>query len=249
MARVKLSAILVGITGRYGGSVFRPWKGITVLSALQTQVHNPNTALQAMYRTILAAVTRAWGALTVAKKQDWGTTADYLTNLWDAQENPIGYTGPITTPRGPFTPLGACLAVHSLMASIGEWTPGDALSSAPLSSTAPVAPMTLEATGDNEGVILTWVDPADWGGTVGKVRIWARTEDNKCYPQLVATVAAAAETYTITGLRGAGAAGEVITLAELVTGDLFIGVDAVNAEGLRSAPSNVVQFKFVAPTP
>jgi hypothetical protein len=247
MARVKLSAILVGITGRYGGSVFRPWKGLTVLSALQTQVHNPNTVLQAMYRAVLAAVTRAWSALSVAKKQDWGTVADYLTNLWDTQENPVGYTGPITTPRGPFTPLGACLAVHSLLHTIAAWDPGDVLKSPPLSSVAPVAPTVLAASGDNAGVILTWADPSDWGGTTGKVRIWARTEDGKCYPQLIATAAAAAETYTITGLRGAGAAGEVITLAELVSGDLFIGIDAVNGEGLRSAPSNVVQFKFAAP--
>ena len=168
MARVKLSAILVGITGRYGGSVFRPWKGLTVLSALQTQVHNPNTLLQNTYRTILAYVSKAWGKLTVEKKQDWGTVADYLTGVWDAQENPVGYTGPITVPRGPFTPLGACLACHSLAASVGKWTPGTALNAAPLEARTPVAPAMLAATGDTDGVILTWVDPPDWGGRPAK---------------------------------------------------------------------------------
>ena len=81
------------------------------------------------------------------------------------------------------------------------------------------------------------------------MRVWARTEDGKCYPQLIHSVAAAAETYTIVSLRGAGAAGELIALDELGNPDLFISVDAVNGEGLRSAPSNVVQFKVPTPTP
>jgi hypothetical protein len=244
MARVKLSAIIVGITGRYGGSVFRPWKGLTVLSALQTQVHNPDTPLQKQYRTCLSFVSKQWHKLTVAVKDQWGTVAAYLTEQWDPGENPVGFAGPITTPRGPFTPLGAVVAIHSLLRSIGTWAPGDALVTPPVGLVAPTAPENLAGSGDNTGIILTWAAPTNWGGTAGKVRIWARTEDNRAYPQLLAVVPGATLTYTITGLRTTGGAGNTITLAKLISGQLLVCLDAVCAEGYRSAPSNVLQIRF-----
>ena len=66
MARAKLSALLVSLAGRYGGGVFRNWKGITVLAVLPNSVGNPATEKQTEIRAILTCASKLWGLLTSA---------------------------------------------------------------------------------------------------------------------------------------------------------------------------------------
>jgi len=244
-ARVKLSAIFTSIAGRYGGGVFRNWKGLTVLGVLPDSVSNPQTVEQVKARGLLACTTKKWKPLSVIVKDAWATVAAYLTEQWDNFENEVGTHTVIRTPRGPYTALGAMVSVHALLGSCDAWDCEDAVTSAPSSVTAPSMIMDCGVTGTTAGLVVTWTDPSEWGanGTAGYVRIWAKSEDGVFFAQMNAFVAAAAETYTITALTPVGGGGPV----PLRPGLYFVQVDAINAEGLRNAPSNV--FRFVAADP
>lgn len=245
MARVKLSALFTSISGRYGGGVFRNWKGLTVLGVLPDSVFNPNTVLQGKSRALLACTSKIWSSLTVAVKDAWAEVAVSLSEQWGNYENEVGSHTVIRTPRGPFTALGALVSVHSLLGSCDDWECGDATEDAPTGVTAPSLPTDCSASGTTAGLVVTWTDPSTWGtnGSAGKVRIWAKSEDGTFFAQLTSCVAAAAETYTITEMVPAGGSGPVPLRKDMY----FVQVDAINAEGMRSAPSNV--FRFELPDP
>ncbi len=245
MARVLLSALFTSIAGRYGGGVFRNWKGLNVLAVLPDSVSNPQTAKQVKARGLLTCATKKWAPLAYAVKETWATVASYLTEQWDNYNNEVGSHTVIRTPRGPFTALGALMSVHSLLGSVDAWDCEDALEAAPVGVTAPAQPMNLSVSGDTAGLVCVWDDPASWGadGTAGHVRVWARDESGLFFAQLNQSVAAAAETATITELVPTG--GEApIGLKERL---YFVQVDAVNAEGLRSAPSAVFKIDVIDP--
>jgi len=99
------------------------------------------------------------------------------------------------------------------------------------------------ASGDTTaGLTVTWSDPSTWGqdATAGKVRVFIKSEDGNFHAQLAGVAAAAAETITITQLKPRGGGG----LMDLTRGVYHIQLDAVNAEGLRCAPSAVVEFSL-----
>ena len=245
MARVKLSALFTSIAGRYGGGVFRNWKGLTVLGVLPDSVRNPNTAGQVKARGLLTCTTKKWQALTVAVKDAWGTVGVYLSEQWDNFENEVGTHQVIRTPRGPYTALGAMVSVHSLLGSVDAWDCEDAVIPAPASVTAPAQPLELAVSGTTAGLVCVWNDPASWGnnGHAGNVRIWAKNEVGTFFAQMAGFAAGAVETFTITELTPVGGGGAI----PLTEGLYFIQADAVNAEGLRSAPSAVVRFVAADP--
>lgn len=245
MARAKLSALLTDLTGRYGGGVFRSWKGITTLSALPSSVENPNTAKQSDVRAMLSYASKLWAGLGSAARNDWEAVAAYLSEQWNNLANEVGSHRVIRTPRGPFTAIGAMTSVVNLLYSIGDFALGDAAPSAPISVTAPMQPTALALSGDTSGLVVTWTDPDTWGnlGHPGAVRIWVKSDDGVFFPQLSVSEDVAVETTTITELvpRGGGAA------VSLTEGYYFVQADAVNAEGLRSAPSAVAEIALDAP--
>lgn len=245
MARVKLSAIFTSIAGRYGGGVFRNWKGLTVLGVLPDSVFNPNTVLQCKARGLLSCVSKLWSAFSVVVKDQWAEVAVSLSEQWGNYENEVGSHTVIRTPRGPYTALGALVSAHALLGSCDVWECGDAAIAAPVGVTAPSQPTNCSVSGTTAGLVVVWDDPASWGtnGTAGTVRVWAKSEDGTFFAQLADCVAAAAETYTITELVPQGGSGAVPLRKDMY----FVQLDAVNAEGIRSAPSNV--FRFEAPDP
>lgn len=244
-ARVKLSALITSISGRYGGGVFRNWKGITVLGVLPDSVFNPNTVLQAKARTLLGCTSKLWSGFTVAVKDAWAEVAVTLSDQWDNYENEVGSHTVIRTPRGPYTALGAMVSCHSLLGSCDEWECGDAAITAPTGVTAPSQPMDVSVSGTTAGMVVTWSDPSSWGtnGTACSVRVWAKSEDGTFFAQLADCVAATTETLTITQLVPQGGSAPVTLRKDMY----FVQLDAINEEGMRSAPSAV--FRFELPDP
>jgi len=247
MARVKLSAIFTSIAGRYGGGVFRNWKGLTVLGILPDSVSNPQTEKQVKARGLLACTTKKWKPLSVVVKDAWATVAAYLTDQWDNYENEVGTHTVIRTPRGPFTALGAMVSVHGLLGSVDLWDCDSAVIAAPASCTGPSMIMDLAVTGDTNGLVCTWSDPSEWGANAhaGMVRIWVKSEDGVFFAQMDGSVIATSETYSITTLTPVGGGGAV----PITEGLYFVQVDALNDVGLRNAPSNVFRFVAGAPPP
>jgi hypothetical protein len=247
MARVKLSALFTSIAGRFGGGVFRNWKGLTVLGVLPDSVHNPNSDQQVKFRGLLTCISKKWSALSIAVKEQWATVAIYLTEQWGNYENEVGSHVVIRTPRGPYTALGALVTAHSLLGSTGNWTCTDALLAPPVGFTAPAQPLGLAATGDTDGIICTWDDPASWGDGAGDgdVRIWAKSEDGTFFAQLSGSAAGGVETYTITELTPVGGTQG----APLRPGLYFVQADAVSDPGFRSPPSAVFKIVIADPVP
>jgi hypothetical protein len=243
MARVTLSALITSIAGRYGGGVFRAWKGLTVLGVLPSTVHNPNSVKQVKVRELLAYLSKQWTILTFLVKDEWDAVAAYLTDQWGNYTNEVGSHIVIRTPRGPYTGLDALVACHSLLGGCSLYSTGQPLISAPVGVGAPTCPIDVAAVGDTDGIIVTWLDPLSWGpnGTIGKVRVWAKSEDGTFFAQFVACVAAATLTFTITDMVPVGGA----TPVQIRPGPYFIQMDAINVEGLRSAPSAVVRTIIV----
>ncbi len=241
MARVKLSALFTSIAGRYGGGVFRNWKGTTVLAVLPDSVANPSTVKQQGARAILTFASKIWGGLTSALRSDWRAVAVALSEQWADFGNPVGSRTLVYPPRGPFTGLGALTSVCGLLHTAGTFDPGDATPTAPVAVGAPGIPLLGTISGDTAGLIIPWTDPASWGnnGSAGHVRVWVKSEDGTFFTQIAAVEAAAAETTTITTLtpRGGGA------LTALREGFYRVQLDAINAEGLRGAPSAIAEFR------
>jgi len=245
MAVVKLSALFTSIRGRYGGGVFRNWKGKTVLGALPSSVSNPSTADQEKARNILAVASKSWSSLIAATRSQWRAVAVALSEAWKDFGNPVGERSLIYPPRGPYTGLGALTSVAGLLGSVDDWEPGDAMPAAPVNVSSPAIPSLKTLSGDTTvGLTIPWIDPADWGinGTAGWVRVFVRDEQGFHHTQLVGFGAAGVETLTITEMkpRGGGVA------APLSVGVYVVQLDAVNAEGLRSAPSAIKEFLLPA---
>ena len=247
MARVKLSAIFTSISGRFGGGVFRNWKGLKVLSVLQDYVYNPSTNKQTAVRELLAYVTKQWHTLTQAEKSQWNQVAVYLTDMWDGQDNPSWGPKVCRSPRGPFTPIGAFMGAHSLAHSIGEWDSGDALIPAPVGKTASSQPIITSVTGDTDGVIIAFDDPNTWGAGAhgGFVRVWCMYTNGAFFSQFAGFVAGGVGTITITQLVPRGGRDFV----EMEVGELAIQLDAVNDQAIRSAPSDLEFFQVAEPIP
>ena len=247
MARVKLSGMFTRISGRLGGSVFRNWKGITVMSNLPDSVAQHDSPQQAKYREILAYCSKQWQQLGAADRNVWLSTADYLTEQWDPASNPVGENNVIRLPRGPYTGIAAMVSAHSLLASVDAWDTTMADVDPTIGGRAPSQPTGLALSGDTAGLIVDWTDPALWGEmcTAGYVRVWVVSTDLTYFTQLAAFEVATTETTTITELRISGSGG-VEPLAECA---YLVQVDAVNAEGYRSAPSAVEYIRLAAPAP
>ncbi len=245
MARVKLSAIFTSIAGRFGGGVFRNWKGTTVLSALPSSVDNPSTARQEKSRDILGDLSKLWGTLTTEVRDQWRAVAVALTEQWQGVGNPVGARTLIYPPRGPYTGLGALTSVGGLLGSVDVFVPGGGAPTAPVGVTAPTIPALGTLSGTTAGLVIPWDDPASWGslGTAGKVRVFVKSEDGTFHTQLAAFEAAAAETTTITRLRPRGGGLSI----PLTIGYYIVQLDAVNAEGLRSAPSAIAEIRLIDP--
>jgi len=241
MAVVKLSALFTSIRGRYGGGVFRNWKGKTVLGALPSSVANPSTVAQEKARNILATITKIWSTLIAARRSEWRAVASALTEAWKDYGNPVGARCIIYPPRGPYTGLGALTSVAGLLGSVDDWDPGDATPDAPVNITSPSIPVLGTLSGDTTaGLTIPWTDPAEWGinGHAGWVRVFVKNEQGFYHTQLVGFAAAVTETLTITEMRPRGGG----ALAPLAEGVYVVQLDAVNAEGLRSAPSAIGEF-------
>lgn len=242
MARVGLAAIITSIAGRYGGGVFRDWKGTTVLGILPESVRNPSTAKQVTARNFLAVISKLWSTLTAEARGQWDSVAAYLTSQWENYTNPVGVRTVIKVPRGPFSGLTAMSSVHCLLGGIGLWNGAAPAKAAPVGVTAPSVPTGISVSGDTDGISVAFTVPTSWGtdGTAGKVRVWAMSEDGTFFAQLVNYNTVGPITFTRLRSSGSG-----ISLP-LVPGWYYIQLDAINAEGLRSMPSEVVLFDCAA---
>ena len=231
------------MAGRYGGGVFRNWKGLTVLGVLPSSVRNPGTARQVQARDVVAVISKAWSRLTAAARAQWADVAAYLTSQWQNYTNEVGTDAVIKVPRGPFGPLTALTAIHGLLQSVGAWGPHEPIVDAPVGMTGPSAPRSLTLSGDTDGLIATVSAPADWGdnATAGNIRVWVKSEDGTFFAQLAKY--GAAGPFTITTLHSSGSGIAI----PLTPGWYFVQCDAVNAEGLRGTPGAVEKINLAAP--
>lgn len=246
-ARVGLSALFTSIAGRYGGGVFRNWKGLTVLGVLPDRVFNPNSAKQAKARGLLSCTSKKWSGLAVAVKGSWSAVATYLTEQWDNFQNEVGTHIVIRTPRGPYTALGAVVSTHSLLGSCNGWDCEMGLIPPPVGTTAPGIPAELSCSGDTDGIVCVWTDPFEWGEEAEEymIRVWCKSEDGVFFAQMDTFIAAGVETATITNLVPAGDTHN----APLIPGLYFVQLDAVNSKGFRGGPSAVFDLDIAAPEP
>ena len=146
----------------------------------------------------------------------------------------------IYPPRGPYTGLGALTSVCGLLNSIGLYSCGDATPTAPVSVGNPSIPSLGTISGDDAGIVIPFTDPSTWGAnaSAGKVRVWAIKEDGTFHSQIAGVVDAGTQTITITDLTPQGGGHNIL----VTCGYYRFQLDAVNADGLRSAPSAVAEF-------
>ncbi len=98
MAKVRLNAIIKGITGRIGALVFYEWDGDTFVRPRGRQ-RDPKTPLQLDLRDAFSRGVRAWQALPETEKAQWNRRARkrrttgyhaylsaYMRNRWDRAE-------------------------------------------------------------------------------------------------------------------------------------------------------------------
>ena len=98
MAKVRLNAIVKGITGRIGALVFYEWDGDTFVRS-QGRQRDPKTPLQLDLRDAFGRAVHAWQALPEAEKAEWNRRARkrrttgyhaylsaYMRNRWDRAE-------------------------------------------------------------------------------------------------------------------------------------------------------------------
>jgi len=208
-------------------------------------VDNPATIQQEQARDILAYISKIWGRLTSAIRENWRTVASDLTEQWQGVGNPVGARTLIYPPRGPYTGLGALTSVAGLLGSVGDFEPADSTPTAPVGVTAPSIPVIGTLSGTTAGLVIPWTDPADWGtnGSVGWVRVFIKSEDGTFHTQIGAFEVGTTESTTITELRPRG--GGLAT--SLIVGFYVVQLDAINAEGLRSAPSAIAEFRLEDP--
>lgn len=241
MARVTLSALITSIAGRYGGGVFRNWRGTTVLAVLPDSVTNPSTDKQAKSREYLTIASKAWNKASAVVRSAWEEVAVILTAQWKDFGNPVGSRSIIIPPRGPYTGLGALTSVCGLLGSVEGWVPPAAIPAAPVGFTAPSAPKLLTVSGTIAlGLTVTWRDPASWGQNQsdGYVRVFVKAENGSSHTQLLGFTIEDVETLSIASLTPAGGG----ALLPFKQGWYVVQIDAINGAGLRGAPSAIKDF-------
>ena len=243
MARVKLSALFTAIRGKYAGGVFRDWNGRTTLAASQSSLKNYYTEHQVKYRAVLGVCSKSWSLLSFKERDAWEAVAAYLTEQWYNFENEVGSRSVIRVPRGPFTGIDALISVHSLLFSCNLWFPHQHLRSAPIGVTAPSPPTDLFFFADPDRLFLSWVHPSTWGTNAnpGSTRLWLKSENGNFYPQFFKYRSPPGHADYIFNLRVEGSGGYI----PITDGVYFAQLDAVNNEGLRSPPSEIIQIRFI----
>ena len=245
MARIKLSALLQSMTGRYGGGVFRDWKGITVLGSLPITVSDPSSLPQARFRDMLTVIGKKFRALTQTQRGCYEALAAALRAQWEHYSNEAGTHHLIRTPRAPYTAAGACASMHALLNTIQIWSKTDALIPWPIGNSAPSAPTLGNLSGSTAGLVIPWTDPASLGTgeTSGMVRVWIKSDDGKRFTQWAGSYAYGVGTATITSLRCSGGGAP----APLTKGMYWVQLDAVGAAGgMRSLPSACEAFSIIS---
>jgi hypothetical protein len=75
MAKIKLGAIVVAMSGKLGGHVFATNKGGAYMRT-KTTPNNPQTSFQTVVRNIFATLSSAWSGLTAGQRLSWNTAVE-----------------------------------------------------------------------------------------------------------------------------------------------------------------------------
>ena len=91
MAKVKLSALVSGISGKLNGSVFAKNRGGLYLRTKVTPV-NPQTAAQVAARNLLTSFSQGWKSLTIAQRTAWNNAVENFqtTDIFGDLKKPTG---------------------------------------------------------------------------------------------------------------------------------------------------------------
>lgn len=91
MAKVKLSALVSGMSGKLNGSVFAKNRGGLYLRTKVTPV-NPQSAAQVAARNLLTSFSQGWKALTVGQRTSWnGAVVNFqTTDIFGDLKKPSG---------------------------------------------------------------------------------------------------------------------------------------------------------------
>lgn len=91
MAKIKMGAIVVAMSGKLGGHVFARNTGGAYMRTKVTPV-NPQSTFQTTVRSIFAAISSAWSGLTEQSRDSFRSkVADYArTNIFGDLKNPTG---------------------------------------------------------------------------------------------------------------------------------------------------------------
>lgn len=91
MARIKLGAIVVGMSGKLGGHVFANNRAGAYMRT-KTSPTNPRTAYQTAVRAMFAGITSIWGTLTDAQRQSFDDAVQSFsrTDVFGDSKNPTG---------------------------------------------------------------------------------------------------------------------------------------------------------------
>ena len=91
MAKIKLGAIVVGMSGKLGGHVFATNKGGAYMRTKTTPL-NPRSVLQTSFRAIFAQISALWGTLTEVQRNGWRAAVSSFakTDVFGDIKNPTG---------------------------------------------------------------------------------------------------------------------------------------------------------------
>lgn len=91
MAKIKLQAILAGISGKLNGSVFAKNRSGSYIRTKVTPV-NPQSIAQGLVRAALTTFSKAWGSLTEAQRLAWNSAVSNFasTDIFGDIKNPSG---------------------------------------------------------------------------------------------------------------------------------------------------------------
>jgi len=91
MAKIKLGAIVVGMSGKLGGHVFATNKGGAYMRT-KTTPNNPQTSYQSAVRATFAQISSAWSSLTAAQRASWNSAVDSFkkTDIFGDLKVPTG---------------------------------------------------------------------------------------------------------------------------------------------------------------
>ena len=237
MARVKLSALLTALQGKYGGGVFRNHRGSTTLASAQSSHKNHYTAEQIKYRELLGYLSKAWKTLSWSEKDKWEEVAVFLSVRWGNYKDAAGTMGVIRTPRGPFTGIDAFISAHSLLGSVDFWDTADALRSAPVGVSSPSPPIVTAFVGSTVMLSVGWTMSQYWGhnSPSGRIRVFMKSENSTYYPQLMRWRGPGSSGTNVMQMKARGS-GQLLSFTH---GVYLVQLDTVNVHGLSSAPSNI----------